>query len=220
MQAALPMYDFPHLREAWTSFYRDVSSAFEDAPELSWGGEFCASEDVFLTMTCGAPFRNGLHKRLHLVGTLDFGFGQAGYYHSVLVGNFGERVAVNDEGSQSGYHAVMPYAKGARVMLSGAHLHSLEMVLEGKADFCGVDAVSYRYICQFREDLAMLPILGHTEASPGLPLVTSDPLLVMKLTEACAIAAKKADPILGISGLTQIPKDAYLRVKNWTQSPK
>jgi ABC-type phosphate/phosphonate transport system substrate-binding protein len=78
--------------------------------------------------------------------------------------------------SHSGYNAlraaVAPLAGGgsffSRVVESGSHAASIELVATGEADVCAVDCVTHALIAKYRPDaLGRSRVLGATEHTPG-----------------------------------------------------
>jgi ABC-type phosphate/phosphonate transport system substrate-binding protein len=118
----------------------------------------------------------------------------------------GRRCAVNERDSNSGSNllraAIAPLAEHGRffssVELTGAHLASVRVVAEGRADVAAIDCVSYAHIGRVSAELtARLRILDWTPSSPGLPYVTaraSDASIVSALR--AALADVHADPAL------------------------
>lgn len=247
MFSSLAMYDFPHIRWAWEKFYRQFAGIARDyglsPPDLIWGEEALDwGGDVFLAMCCGAPFRNIFFDHLELVGTLDFGLveGHPGYYYSEILcapqwlgvergtaekakpASAPPVLAANDPGSQSGYHAPLIALGEAgihpEIRLSGSHQASLEMLRAGKADFCGIDAQSFRFICECAPELGDMPHWGRTAPTPGLPLVSARreeaPIIAQALRDCVAGLEGKTAAALHIQGMVEIEREAYMAVKN------
>ena len=196
--------------------------------------------NLVLSQTCGMPYRLWLHDRVGLVGTPDYGLeGCApGHYRSAMVvraddprealGDYREAVfAYNQTFSHSGYAA--PYALCAghgfwfenRVQTHG-HRLSAKAVAEGQADIAALDGVTWRLMQVYGELCERLRVLCWTAESPGLPLITA------KRQEAGTIRAAVKQVIdaldepdraaLGLRGVVDIPKAAYLSVPNPPQS--
>ncbi len=225
--SSLAMYDFAHLRADWEEFYAQIYARAPFLPEgLIWGkGAYDWGGDVALSLTCGAPLRNQFAAHLHVIGALDFGVSETGFYYSEVLGAWPEkgtklRVAVNDRGSQSGFHALMHWLeenfKGGEMEMrsSGAHVNSMAMVAAGEADICAIDAVSYRFAIEADARLAALPVLAKTAPSPALPLVTSHEEWVEPLRVAVAVAIENAPQALGLKSLVSLRLEDYLAVPN------
>ncbi len=240
MIASLPMYDFAHLRRDWDFFYHAIVSNFRNL-SIDLAGSHTAqipltlarnetamnwNREVFLSMSCGAPFRNLFSDHLYILGALDFGLIElSGCYQSLMLGFLkaqSVKIAVNDRGSQSGYHAPMLWLSQRgiepEIVISGSHERSMDLVLEGSADMCGVDNVSYHFISQRRSKFNRLEIVGKTPPTPGLPLVTSQ----YKWTQPLKIAIDQAlnqisDQFNSIYIKRRVDFSAqdYLKVKNY-----
>ncbi|MBS0420359.1 MAG: PhnD/SsuA/transferrin family substrate-binding protein [Proteobacteria bacterium] len=94
----------------------------------------------------------------------------------------GQRCVVNELDSNSGMNllraAIAPLSNGepffASVVVSGSHLHSVEMVVSGQADVASIDCVSFAHFQQLYPALAgELRVLGWTAATPSLPYITA-----------------------------------------------
>ena len=242
MIASLAMYDWPQVRAEHDRLWSLIREALADdgvaAPEaLTRDGslwEIWESPALILGQTCGMPYRTRLHGQVELVGTPDYALPGAapGQYYSELIARArdpGEAVdfidrtlAFNGQDSQSGWAA--PQNQMARLGLrfthtlhTGAHRDSARAVAEGRADIAAIDAVSWRLIVAHMPELAgKLRVIGHTDPTPGLPLITAKGRDTAPLARAVAAAvAALAAPdraALGLAGLAVIPATAYLAV--------
>jgi len=119
----------------------------------------------------------------------------------------GQVVAVNSLDSNSGMnllrHALAQL--GARpgffseVLLTGGHLQSLEAVAENRAQLAAIDCVSLQLIAGlYPQKLAAVRVVGDSEATCGLPLVTPSggysPALAEAWIEALNLALDVAPP--------------------------
>lgn len=239
--ASLPMYDWDELRgptdRYWALIRDGLRTRGIDAPmDLNRGDPWAGwlNPALILSQTCGFPYRTALHGKVTLVGTPDFGLPDAkpGYYYSQLVVRadaqgdwtaFLDRtLAINDYDSQSGWAAPQNHAaplnrRFDKILVTGAHVASAAAVADGLADIAAIDALTWRLIAAYRPEVAKrLRIVARTEATPGLPLITSQG------RDRQAIAAAVADAIgalpaadraaLGLIGLAQIPAETYLAV--------
>lgn len=201
--AALPMYDWPEVRQAtdrlWAALREGLHRAgVTGAPraleraapaETLW-----THPRLMLAQTCGLPFVRGLADRVTLLGAPDYGLPDLapGYYDSVIVVREtdpretlaafrGASVAVNGIDSQSGHAALLHHvaplaARGGffgTVHLSGAHAASAAAVARGEADIAALDHVSWRLLRAHRSDAASLRVLMRTEPTPALPLIAA-----------------------------------------------
>src|ERR1700730_610569 len=201
--AALPMYDFPQVRDAhdafWTAFAGRLTAAgLRDVPrELSRDlGHFDVWRHPALLFAqgCEYPLAKSFADRVRLVATPRYSAPgcEGGNYRSVIIvrreetgslADFrGRRCVVNEMDSNSGMNllraAVAPLAGGARyfasVAVSGAHLHSVEMVASGEADVAAVDCVSFAHLGRLYPGVvAGLRVLSWTPARPCLPFITA-----------------------------------------------
>lgn len=199
--AALPMYDLEELREATDALWAAIAARLGDAApahltrdadlERIW-----TDPELLLGQTCGYPLVTTLRGRVALLATPHYraaGCDGASYRSAVIVRADdraasladlrGRHCAVNDPASNSGMNllraAVAPLAGGAArffggVVMTGGHVGSIRAVAEGRADVASIDCVTWAHIGHLRPDAAAgLRVLAWTEASPGLPLITS-----------------------------------------------
>src|SRR4051794_23404579 len=129
------------------------------------------SPDLLLGQTCGYPLMTRLKGAVRVVALPHFGFsGCTGPLHrSVLIvprasdaGSLADlrstRCAVNGFDSNSGMNllraAVAPIAAGrpffSAVLVTGAHVASLEAVAAGGADLAAIDCVTYGHLTRWR----------------------------------------------------------------------
>jgi ABC-type phosphate/phosphonate transport system substrate-binding protein len=173
--AALPMYDFPQLREAHDEFWTALAdrlraSGVRGVPpgltrELNHF-EVWPHPGLLFAQGCEYPLAKSFADRVRLVATPQYfaaGCEGARYRSAIVVraggaGSSleefrGRRCVVNELDSNSGMNllraAVAPLARGGRffgsVVVSGAHRHSVEMVASGEADVAAVDCVSFAH---------------------------------------------------------------------------
>ena len=239
MIASLPMYDRPETAPATDRFWRLVRAELAhrgiDAPEaLDRSPDIAATwsrNDLLLSQTCSLPYRMGLAGRARIVGTPDIGWDGCprGHYCSVLIARIGDPrertvdfdgavLAYNDAVSQSGWAA--PMAESARHGITfrgfrktGSHDGSAIAVADGLADIAAIDAHSWRLIRRFCASADGLRVVGRTECTPGLPLITAQRGLVEHLFESVAASVDQLDPpdleLLPFRGLVRIPEERY-----------
>lgn len=118
----------------------------------------------------------------------------------------GQRAAISERTSNTGMNllraAVAPLADGrpffASVTETGSHAASAALIAAGGADVAAIDTVTAAHLERYEPALAhRLRTIGWTEATPGLPLVTSRSTSragIAALRRALLIAA--ADPEL------------------------
>ena len=197
------MYSFtPGLQNAWRDLFRNLhrhlgleaSQAFHvcfDFPDsIEQSGRFSVLH------TCGYPYISSLRQthRLVCVPEFDMQGTRNLHYASWFVARadderhsleqFRNSIAViNTLDSNSGMnvlrHAISKIAEGGRffngVLVSGAHLRSLDLILRGAADIAAIDAVTWDLAA--RQGVAQtdgLKIIGVSEYTAGLPFVTGN----------------------------------------------
>jgi ABC-type phosphate/phosphonate transport system substrate-binding protein len=201
--AALPMYDFPQVRDAHDAFWtalagRLTAAGLRDVPrELSRDlGHFDVwrHPELLFAQGCEYPLAKSFADRVRLVATPRYSAPgcEGGNYRSAIIvrreetGSLtdfrGRRCVVNEMDSNSGMNllraAVAPLAGGARyfasVAVSGSHRRSAEMVACGEADVAAVDCVSFAHLGLLCPGVvAKLRVLSWTPASPCLPFITA-----------------------------------------------
>lgn len=240
MIASLAMYDWPQVAaehdRLWSLIRDALADEGIDAPEaLTRNGslwDIWESPDLLLGQTCGMPYRTRLHGHVTLVGTLDYALPDAppGYYYSQLITRADEpgevldfidrTLAFNGQDSQSGWAAPQNHVAPLtfkHTRHTGAHRDSAHAVADGRADIAAIDAVTWRLIVTHMPELAAkLRVIGHTDPTPGLPLITAahrDPAPLARAVPTAVTSLSPADrDALGICGLTTIPASAYVSV--------
>ena len=187
-----------------------------------------------LSQTCGFPYRSRLQGQVTLVGTPDYGVEGCGpgYYRSVFVARAddprdridqfdGAGLAYNEALSQSGWAAPQTHAARIGIRLlpgiqTGAHANSARTVAEGNADLAALDAVTWRLLQRFDPVTRSLRVVGLTEPTPGLPLITASgqdaDILFDVVAEAIADMPEADRDLTGLQRLVRIPAAAYLSV--------
>ena len=242
MIASLQMYDRPETARATDRFWMLVGAELAhrgiEAPDALDRSPDIASawsrSDLLLSQTCSLPFRMGLAGQAEIVGTPDIKLDGClpGHYCSVLIAREGDPrgrpedfdgsvLAYNDETSQSGWAAPMADAAKRGITFrgfrrTGSHDGSSIAVAEGIADIAAIDAHSWHLIRRFCASAARLRVVGRTESTPGLPLITTQRKLVEQLFESVSAAIELADPadleLLPFRGLVRIPEERYLEL--------
>jgi ABC-type phosphate/phosphonate transport system substrate-binding protein len=202
MICALPMYPFPEdsLQVFWAALRASLQQAgIDELPlELAQPDDLLQHwqrSDLLLSQSCGYPVSTLLRGKVQVVGAFHFdvpGCRLSAYSSVLLVRKDDKRAslpafhdavaACNERHSQSGYHAlrsaVAPLARDGRffskVLFSGAHRRSAQMVAGGEADIAALDCVSV-FLLRQQEPAVFerLAVIGFTESMPGLPLITS-----------------------------------------------
>ena len=241
MIASFPMYERPETHAANAEFWQLIRQYLIEnsipAPEaLSQGADVMSAWTdplLVLSQTCGMPYRNFLHDKVKLVGTLDYGLANCppGYYRSCFVTRksdprktlaaFQDAVfAYNEKGSQSGFAAPLNHMAAFGLQFkdqrpSGRHVNSGRMVANWEADIAALDGVTWRLMQRYDRFAEDLQVLSWTEpATPGLPLITSCKNSTSVVYDAVKFAIGGLDvsskKTLSIRGLIKIPEQAYL----------
>ncbi len=194
--AALPMYDFEELRWATDALWAAIASRVPGAPaRLERGRDVWLDPALLLAQTCGYPLVTRLAGKVRLVATPRYRVEgcEGAFYRSAVVVRAddpavrladlrGRRCAVNSLDSNSGMNVlraeIAPLAEGGRffadVVVTGGHVASVAAVARGDADVAAIDCVTWAHLQRLRPgETAGLRVLGWTEATPGLPLVTA-----------------------------------------------
>jgi ABC-type phosphate/phosphonate transport system substrate-binding protein len=181
--AALPMYDFPELREAhdrlWAALAQRLQ-ALRVAPvprQLTRGlshREVWAHPGLLFGQACEYPVSKFFRGRLRIVATPRYGAPGCAdtYYRSAIVVRAEEpaehledlrnrRGIANEPDSNSGMNlfraALAPVSNGTRffqsLQFSGSHRRSMELVATGEADVTAVDCVTLAYLQRFQPRL-------------------------------------------------------------------
>ena len=244
MIASLMMYQRPELVEAHNRYWQNIRNGLRDAgidsPEhLSQDAEEFSvwkSPDLVLSQTCGMPYRTWLHDKVELVGTPDFGVEGCppGYYRSALIVRADDprtniaafkdaQFAYNQTFSQSGFAAPYWHVKPMgfwfeNLLHTEQHLGSAKAVADGHADLASLDAVSWRNIEAFEPFADSVRVLDWTVPTPSLPLITAlgndHDAVFEAVQKAIAELDEGFKALLGIKGIVQITKDAYLKIPN------
>ena len=236
MIASLPMYDRAETKAANDRLWGLIAANLPDAPsDLTRGGnpwDHWQSPDLYLSQTCGLPFRLGLHNQVHLIGSPCHRLPglKDGHYNSVLIARAndprssfedfaGAPVAANGSDSQSGWAALTAHAAANNVQLgpvdiSGAHLKSALLVKNGRADIAALDCVTWDMIQNWDEWASGLKVIDQTVQTPALPFVTSQVELVEPIRNAMRLALSQlADDdkrTLRFHDIVEIPASDYL----------
>ena len=241
MLANFAMYDFPEVRAATDAWWRGIAAALQRTgipavPEsLTRDADIDVlhSPELLLTQTCGYPLTHALAGIVSLVATPAYsadGCNGVDYCSFILVSQDnpaagledlrGSVCTFNGPNSQSGYNslraAVAPIAGGdeffSRVIESGGHPVSIELVATGQAGVCAVDCVTHALIAKCQPNaLAGTRVIGATEAAPGLPYVTRagvDKEFMRRLRDG--LQAAFADPRLADARDTLLLTDLYV----------
>jgi ABC-type phosphate/phosphonate transport system substrate-binding protein len=245
--AALQAYDDEPVRWAndmlWQALRRRLTSRGVAAPEKLWrGGSYSepwASPGLILSQTCGYPYATRLRGKVALIATPIYSVeGCDGpRYSSAIVIRVtdaataltdlrGKTAAFNSRDSQSGWNAfraaIAPLAQHGRffgrAIETGSHHASLAAVIEGKADVCCADCVTWAL---FRRNhpgrAARLRVIAWSPPAPGLPLIASaslpaamiDAIRAGVIDVSSSAETQEARDALFIAGAEVLPASAY-----------
>ena len=197
---------------------------------------------LLLAQSCGYPLTTSLSGRVRLVATPRYRAAgcsgpthgsalvlQAENYCNDLAGLRGRRCAANQRHSNTGMNllraAVADFAGGEpffrSVTWTGSHRASLAMVAAGQADVAAIDVVTLAQLGRIEPELArQVRILGWTEATSGLPFITSGKAddatiellraVLLDIASAPAHAALRDELLL--DGFDILPEAAYRSV--------
>lgn len=237
MIASLGMYDMPHLRDVHDRLWAGIQEALGyGPPALTRGGDPWAewqSPDLLLAQTCGLPYRARLRGQVTLVGTPHYDLPNCppGHYFSYLIRRRDDArdyitiaeqgvMAFNDSLSQSGWAAPLAHlaaqnTRPDRAIKTGAHVASIEAVLNGDADYAGIDALTFHLWSKANPNIAkQIDPFENTTPTPALPYITAlgrDPKPIFDAIEVAISTLSDGDRCdLRLSGIVNIPASAYL----------
>jgi ABC-type phosphate/phosphonate transport system substrate-binding protein len=246
------MYDLPELRGATDALWTALARRLEARGVSGVPSELCRDRalpsmwlapDLLLSQTCGYPLVRALAGRVQVVATPRYRVPhcEGSWYRSLVVVPRASRAAaladlrgsvaaVNEPDSHSGMNSlralVAPLAGGApffgRVLWTGAHRASLELVARGEADVAAIDCVSLALFERALPDLvAEVRAIDITAACPGLPIITRadaarDEIEAMRAALADVMAdaelAAARDALL-LDGFDLVGPEVYARVE-------
>jgi len=252
--ASMPMYDMPEVRSSldslWSGFALHLRrQGFSDVPNHIQHDQNLADlwndPDLWFSQCCGYDIVRRYVDILRPLATPHYGapgcYGSDYASYVVVAENceasdvlemFGARCVVNGMESHSGANAlkalVAPENRNghffASVIVSGAHVSSIDMVRRGVADVAAIDCVTYALLESYRPAaLEGIRKLGRTYRAPAIPYVTSwrKSIDTIKRLQT-AIFDAFADPHLTITrqalylkNLELLPVSAYRRISEF-----
>jgi ABC-type phosphate/phosphonate transport system substrate-binding protein len=216
--ASLPMYALPEMEASNSAFLaalqRRLHAKGIDTARITLNSERGAVPDsigpgILFTQVCGYPLFKHHRDEYRMLATPHYAIpGCVGSSHRAFfmvraddpaqrLEDFRGRIfGCNSLLSNSGMN--LPRLSLARiaggkpffssVVMTGAHVTSLERLEERSIDICSIDNVTWGFFKKFRPAAAgRYRIVGKTVSSPSLPFVTS-----MRTTESDALALAKA----------------------------
>ena len=212
--ASLPMYNLPEMAGANTALWSAVAEELRqdrvaDVPdELLFESPpvpDAIRPGILFTQTCGYPLQTLYQGQFELLGVPTYdapGCGEATHRAFILVraGSPAQRIddlrggtfALNSRHSNSGMNLPrVMFARIAggrsffgRVIETGSHLASMQLVASGGADVASIDCLTYAFFGDYRPQAAAgLRLLAETPDSPAIPFVTA------AATPPCRVAA-------------------------------
>ena len=160
------------------------------------------SPELLLAQTCSYPLETSLKGKVRYVATPSYsaqGCETPGHYRSVVLmrgqaesvfvprdsraklpfWHRDVRLAINGLDSMSGYNALKrdALAEGCDMpevaIVTGSHRASIKAVVNGQADLCTVDCITWAMALQYEPAAQEVFVAGWTKQRPGLPLITS-----------------------------------------------
>lgn len=210
--AAFGMYPFESVRWAWTELWTRLAEVVEWVPRhLDFTDDVqgaWADNTIEINHVCGWPWAAHHATTTSVVGAFSVDLAAEppsppGFYRSVLLTRFGGRslaelidhqttAVINQPDSLSGYLSLLSVTVGdggrwpGRIVESGSHLASIEMLTNGEADLGCVDAWSLALIRDERPDL------GKDLHRVGFGPLIPTPAVTLALRHGPRIAAELA----------------------------
>jgi len=244
---SLPMYALPEMEAANSAFLAALRRRFRGkdfaSPEAEGGDHGTALDSsipgVLFTQMCGYPLFKHWRNQYRMLATPHYALpGCVGPRHRAFfmvrsddpaerLDNLRARVfGCNSLSSNSGMN--LPRLSLARiaggkpffscVVMTGAHVKSLQYLAEGTIDACSIDSVTWGFFKKLRPGAAEhYRILDKTVSSPCLPFVTSIGSTASEVTALTeALYEIMSDPefsyireVLALSDLSVPDVDAY-----------
>ncbi len=203
LTASLPMYEFTELHAAMQSLWRGIAKhlrkeGIDEVPdELLLGyslSDLWSREDLLFSQCCGYDVVRRYRNILIPLAAPVFAVSQcSGHQYSSLIvvpedsryanvlNMRGTVVAANGPESHSGTNALMsmvaPKSDNGRffrkTIYSGAHVESLRLLREKKADVAAVDCVTFKLLETYRPAAVVgVKVIGQTKHAPAPPYVS------------------------------------------------
>jgi ABC-type phosphate/phosphonate transport system substrate-binding protein len=212
--AALPMYDFPALRQAHAQLWSAIADRLErllvpDVPRhLTWTlahRDTWTHPGLLFGQACEYPLVKGYRRQLQVVATPSYqarGCAPGTYCSAILVGAGDRALAlddlrgrvcvVNEPDSNSGMNllraALAPRVQASRffssICLSHSHRQSVIEVAAGKADVTAVDCVTLAHLSRFEP--ALIAQVRILDWTPSSPCL---PFVTSHLTSNATVQA-------------------------------
>lgn len=193
--------------------------------------EHWRSDQLFLSQSCGWPLTNQLKIEPLVTPIYDLPGCAEGLYSSAIIVHKNSKIktidklndaqlVINTTDSWSGFRTLIQSFKNWGLMpnwktpiISGSHRQSLIDVMNNKADFAAIDAVSWHYLNQIDAKFKMLKVLAWTKRVPALPLISNLPEPLQLKIRNILLAMPKDDfngvSKLGITGFKHFSLEQY-----------
>lgn len=199
-RAALPMYDWPEVRDRTRAFWQGVRERVAGLPELSHPVEM---EDLLaiwrdpatvMTECCWGTVDLGMCTVQQILAQRNYDGVPGGdglNYRSALVMRSGEvaqpaaravlpqgieglKWAANQPDSRSGWLGIAEDAalSAEEVLWTGAHRESIRKIAEGQADIAAIDCLSWQLAQAYEPAAKGLVVVGWTAPRPGIFFTT------------------------------------------------
>ena len=238
MIASLPMYDRPANTAAHDRLWVLIRDGLRGMGIAAPYGldrsvlyrDVWERDDLVLSHICVLPYRLRFEGKLTVIGASDYRLPDCppGFYHAVLIARADDdqpfaalakgRFVANARHSQSGFGAGQNYANRMNVRLpapiiTGAHDESVRRVADGEADFCFVDAQTWRMQQRDLPAARACRVVHRTRPVPGQTFVTRlgvDPAPYFEAITNAITKLEQADKdMLGLRGIVRLPDAAY-----------
>lgn len=212
--AALPMYDFPELREAHDRFWSALARRLQEGGVVGvpqgltrrWSHrEVWSHPGLLFGQACEYPVSKSFRGYLRILATPHYRAPGCSRhcYRSAIVARAEEaadsledlrqrRCVLNEPDSNSGMNllraALAPLSGGARffrsVSCSGSHRKSVELIVAGEADVAAIDCVTLEHLRRTRPEL--IAQIRIVDWTPSSPCL---PFVIARQTGDSTVAA-------------------------------
>lgn len=223
---SLPMYELPEMREANIAFLAEVQLRLDAKGINAAGGSVNSAAsgkttpEILFTQVCGYPLLKYYGDQYRILVTPHYAmpgcvgpnhraffmvraYDPAGSLEDLRGRVFGCNSMLSNSGMNLPRLSLARVAGGkpffSSVVMTGAHVRSLEHLDKGSIDICSIDNVTWGFFKKFRPAAAeRYRVLAETPPSPSLPFVTStnttDSVAVALVEALCEIMS---DPRIG-----------------------
>lgn len=242
------MYAFTdRLRGAWQQIFgnlhQHLPAPYSQAFELRFDDatKILSEPKLFIGQTCGYPYVSKWQHSHDVVCVPEFTIAgcenikysswfvtRADSDKAELADFFNAIAVINNTVSNSGMNVFryavsklanrQPFFKN--VLVSGSHLESMKLIVQGSADIAAIDAASYHFaITQGLIDVAKLKIIGQSQHSSGLPFIihkgleVERPLIVNALNACLKAMSPENKTVLNVKQFSAVSEQDYDSIK-------